>query len=204
MNCKLVANHEICQGTTFQSYWCLYLADFMICHKFAIHCVCKLWTGMMISRFFQFLDILMPPGGQIQKSILVKWSTPIQFMICYKIAIHCVCKLWTGTRYYDFFPKSSIFRKQRWLPVRHFWSDDLFLGMLVSQVMLHIPAKYQTRNLYGYGDFPPDMSRSGISEFKMAASRPSWIGPTSKSIGFFLCESPLYISTFVKIDATVL
>ncbi len=22
--------------------------------------------------------------------------------------------------------------------------------------MLHIPAKYQTRNLYGYGNFPPD------------------------------------------------
>ncbi len=26
MNCRLVANHEICQGTTFQSYWFLYLA----------------------------------------------------------------------------------------------------------------------------------------------------------------------------------
>ncbi len=26
MNCKLVTNHEIYQGTTFQSYWFLYLA----------------------------------------------------------------------------------------------------------------------------------------------------------------------------------
>ncbi len=44
--------------------------------------------------------------------------------------------------------------------------------------MLHIPAKYQTRNLYGYGNFPPDMSKSGISAFKMAARRPSWIRST--------------------------
>ncbi len=35
--------------------------------------------------------------------------------------------------------------------------------MLVGQVMIHIPAKYQTRNLYGYGNLPPDMSKSGIS-----------------------------------------
>ncbi len=59
--------------------------------------------------------------------------------------------------------------------------------------MLHVPAKYRTRNLYGYGNFPPDMSKCGISAFKMAARRPSWIGPTSKSIGFFLCASPMYI-----------
>ncbi len=50
--------------------------------------------------------------------------------------------------------------------------------MLVGQVMLHIPTKYRTRNLYGYGNFPPDMSKSGISAFKMAARRPSWIGST--------------------------
>ncbi len=29
----------------------LYPIDFMICHKFAIHCVCKLWTGTMILWF---------------------------------------------------------------------------------------------------------------------------------------------------------
>ncbi len=80
--------------------------DFTICHKFAIHCTCKLWrTGMMIFRFFsQFLDILMPPGGQIQKSILLKCSTVIHFMICFKIAIHCVCKLCTGTMILWFYP----------------------------------------------------------------------------------------------------
>ncbi len=147
------------------------LADFMICHKFAIHCACKLWKlqEWWYLDFFQFLDISMPRGGQIQKSILLKWSTPIHFMICYKIAIHCVCKLWTGNMiFWFFFTKSFIFRKQRWLPVGHFWSDDLFFGMLVGQVMLHIPAKYQTCNLYVYGNFPPDMSKSGILAFKMA------------------------------------
>ncbi len=48
----------------------------------------------------------------------------------------------------------------------------------MGQLLLHIPAKYQTRNLYGYGNFPPDISKSGISAFKMAARRPSWIGST--------------------------
>ncbi len=43
--------------------------------------------------------------------------------------------------------------------------------MVVGQVMLHIPAKYQTRNLYGYGNFPPDMSKSGISAFGILNGR---------------------------------
>ncbi len=94
-----------------KSIWlkCCTLIDFMICHEFAIHCGCKLWTGTMIFRFFQFLDILMPPGGQIHKAILLKCSTLIHFMICYKIANHCVCKLWTGMMILRFFPKSPIF-----------------------------------------------------------------------------------------------
>ncbi len=92
-------------GQIQKSIWlkCCTPIDFTICHKFANHCPCKLWTGMMIFRFFvQFLDI-DAPGGQIQKSILLKCSTPIHFMICYMIAIHCACKLWTGTMILWFF-----------------------------------------------------------------------------------------------------
>ncbi len=76
---------------------CCTLIDFMICHKFAIHYACKLWTGM-IFRFFPIFSHLLPPRGQIHKSILLKCGTLIHFMICYKIAIHCVCspKLSTG------------------------------------------------------------------------------------------------------------
>ncbi len=80
---------------------CCTLIDFLICHKFAIHCPCKLWTGMMI---FRFLDILLHPGGQIQKSIWLKSCTLIGFMICHKFAIHCACKLWTGMMIFRFFP----------------------------------------------------------------------------------------------------
>ncbi len=37
--------------------------------------------------------------------------------------------------------------------------------------MLHIPAKYQTRNLYGYGNFPPDVKKwnFGIQNGRQAA-----------------------------------
>ncbi len=58
-------------GQIQKSIWlkCCTLIDFMICHKFAIQCARKVWTGTMIFRLFQFLDILMPPGGQIHKSI---------------------------------------------------------------------------------------------------------------------------------------
>ncbi len=109
-------------GQIQKSIWlkCCTLADFMICHKFAIHCACKLWTGMMIFIFFPILGHIDGPGGQIHKSILLKWSTPIHFMICYKIAIHCVCKLWTGMMILWFFPKSSIFRKKM-AASRPFW-----------------------------------------------------------------------------------
>ncbi len=41
-------------GQIQKSKWlkCCTLIDFIICHKFAIHCACKLWTGMMIFIFF--------------------------------------------------------------------------------------------------------------------------------------------------------
>ncbi len=45
----------------------------------------------------------MPPGGQIQTSILLKCCTLIDFMICHKMAIHCACKLWTGMIIFRFF-----------------------------------------------------------------------------------------------------
>ncbi len=67
--------------------WCT-LIDFIICHKFAIHCAYKLLTGMMIFWFFSphFFDISMPPGGQIHISILLKWyiswfATRLQFIV---------------------------------------------------------------------------------------------------------------------------
>ncbi len=44
-----------------------------------------------IMIFFQFLDMSLPPGGQIQKSIWLKYCTPIDFIICHKSAIHCAC-----------------------------------------------------------------------------------------------------------------
>ncbi len=54
----------------------------MICYKIAIHCVCKLWTGTTILWFFpQFLDMSLPPGGQIQKVTWLKCCTLIDFMI---------------------------------------------------------------------------------------------------------------------------
>ncbi len=40
---------------------------------------------MMIFRFFLIFRHAYPLGGQIQKSILMKWSTLIHFMIWYKI-----------------------------------------------------------------------------------------------------------------------
>ncbi len=57
-----------------------------------------------IMIFFQFLDMSLPPGGQIQKSIRLKWCTLIDFIICHKFAIHCACKLWTGMMICRFFP----------------------------------------------------------------------------------------------------
>ncbi len=70
-------------------------------------------AGMMIYLdFFQFLDILMPTGGQIHKSILLKCRTLIHFRICYKI--HCVCKLWTGTMILWFLPISRHFAAPWW------------------------------------------------------------------------------------------
>ncbi len=55
--------------------------------------------------FFQFLDMLLPPGGQIQKSTWLKCCIQIDFIICHKFAIHCACKLWTGMifRYFPIF-----------------------------------------------------------------------------------------------------
>ncbi len=91
---------------------CRTLIHFMICYKITIHCVCKLWTGTMILWFLPIFRHVADPGGQIQKSILLKWSTPIHFMICYKITIHCVCKLWTGTMIYDFFQKVPFFENK--------------------------------------------------------------------------------------------
>ncbi len=44
------------------------LIDFIICHNFAIHCACKLWTGMMIFRFFtifRHIDAPWWPNTQI-------------------------------------------------------------------------------------------------------------------------------------------
>ncbi len=50
----------------------------------------------------------MRPGGQIHKSIpgsiLQKYSTLIHFMICYKTAIHCVCRAKLSTEMILFLP----------------------------------------------------------------------------------------------------
>ncbi len=74
---------------------CRTLIHFMICYKIAIHCVCKLWTVTMILWFLPISRHVQSPWGQIQKSIWLKFCTPIDFMICHKFSIHCVCKLWT-------------------------------------------------------------------------------------------------------------
>ncbi len=154
----------------------------MICCKIAIHCVCKLWTGMMIFRFFfQFLDISMPPGGQIQKSILLKWSTPIHFMIVYKIAIHCVCKLWAGTMILWFFPKSSIFRKQRWLPVGHFGSDDLVFWYACRVSNATHSCKISNHGLYNRGMWNRPQDQKGRRHFPSNSVAGSGISRTSPS-----------------------
>ncbi len=85
----------------------LYPIDFMIFHKFAIHCVVNYEQEQWYYDFFQFLDMSLPPGGQIQKSIGQKYCTLVDFMICHKFAIHCACKLCKGTTIFIFF---SIFR----------------------------------------------------------------------------------------------
>ncbi len=118
---------------------------------------------------------------------------PDRFMICHKFAIHCICKLWTGTMRFRFFYKKFHFSKTKMAASRPFligWPS--FLLCFVGQVMLHIPAKYQTHNLYGYGNFPSDMSKSGISAFKMAARLPSWIGSDRPN---FLCTDGPYRDT---------
>jgi len=44
--------------------------------------------------------------------------------------------------------------------------------------VLHIYATYQPNISYGYENFPPDMSKTVILAFKMAARQPSWIRQT--------------------------
>ncbi len=84
-------------------------------------------------------------------------------MICHKFSIHCVCKLLT--------------ENEETLKI----ATSLQFIVLVGQVMLHIPAKYQTRNIYGYGNF-------GIQNGRQAASLDR-IDP------FFLCTDGPYRDT---------
>ncbi len=83
---------------------CCTLIDFTICHKFAIHWACKLWTGIMIFIFFPIFRHIDAPWWPNTEINITEMKYPIHFMICYKIAIHCVCKFWTGPMILGFFP----------------------------------------------------------------------------------------------------
>ncbi len=103
---------------------CCTLIDFMICHKFAIHCACKLWTGMMIFRFFSIFwhrcPLVIKYRNQYYWNAVpwyISWFATILQFIVY---VNYEQKQW----YYDFFPKSSNFRKQRWPPVSHLQPDQ--------------------------------------------------------------------------------
>ena len=61
-------------------------------------------------------------------------------------------------------------------------------------VVLHIYATYQPYISYGYENFPPDMSKSVILAFKMAARWPSWI----RQILFFRAGGPQGIQAHTK------
>ncbi len=48
--------------------------------------------------FFQFFDILWPPGGLMQKPKSLKFCTLIDFVVLHKFAIHYVSEFWTGKK----------------------------------------------------------------------------------------------------------
>ncbi len=111
---------------------------FMICYKIAIHCVCKLWTATI--WFFTNLDMSLPPGGQIQKSIRLKCCTQIEFIICHKFAIHCACKLWKGMMLFRFFqfldismPPGGQIHKSILLKFHYLLQDCNVSGFIVSR-----------------------------------------------------------------------
>ncbi len=74
-----IFRHVAAPGGQIQtSIWlkCCTLADFMICHKFAIHCVCKLWTGMMIFRFFPIFRHIDAPWWPNTEVNITKMKYP--------------------------------------------------------------------------------------------------------------------------------
>ncbi len=104
------ANFSTCRCPLVAKYWhqlwqkCSTLIDFMICTSLQFIVYVNYEQERWYYDFFQLLDMSLPPGGQIQKSIWLKCFWYIYFIICHKFAIHCACKLWTGMMIFRFFP----------------------------------------------------------------------------------------------------
>ncbi len=77
-----------------QYYWNICTqVDFMICHKFAIHCACKLWTGM-IFRFFPIFRHIDAPWWPNTEINITEMQYPDTFN---DLLQDCNSYLWTGT-----------------------------------------------------------------------------------------------------------
>jgi len=83
-----------------------YLKECKINVKFFFYSKDDIWIFLW---FFHFFDKSMTPGGQMQKSIFLKFCTLIDFMIRYKFVIHSVSELWTATMIFGLFFDFSIF-----------------------------------------------------------------------------------------------
>ena len=85
------------------------------------------------SDFLPICDNLRPPGGQMQKSKFLKFHTRIDFMTCYKFAIHYVIELLIGkmiTPIFWFFTHLRSFEAPWWpnaeINIAEIWHPDRF------------------------------------------------------------------------------